>query len=261
MNKRLSDRGAFFIEKHRDSTFDGAKRDVHDLIEIYYMIDGECDYYIGGRIYEVKSGDVILIPSGVLHKNSYRSRRHTRIAIHFSNKYIPSAVLPFIKCSVILYRNPETAEMIHKLMEAMYDEFTRNDSFSGEIIRNYMSLLFLVFARNCQCYDGVKALNEYIEKVKRHIHENYSSEITLGEAAGMIGVSTEHLSRMFKAETGFGFCEYLNIVRLDRARILLQSGNKSVAEVAYKCGFNDSNYFSVKFKKLYGVSPKNCKKM
>ena len=260
MDGKFLEESSFFINKDRDSTFDGVNRDVHDLFEIYYMVDGECEYYIGGRIYEVISGDVILIPAGVLHENSYRCQKHTRIAIHFSNQYIPTAVLPFIKSGTILYRNSETAPAIHNLTEAMYKEFKNGDDFSDEIIKNYMNLLFLVIARNRKYYEGVKTLSEDVETAKKYIHENYSSEITLKGTAEMIGISAEYLSRMFSAETGFGFCEYVNLVRLDSARMLLRSKNKSVAEVAYECGFNDSNYFSVKFKKMYGISPKDYKK-
>lgn len=124
-----------------------------------------------------------------------------------------------------------------------------------------MSLLFIMIVRNRKNYEGVKTLNENVEAAKKYIHDNYQSEITLKGISKIIGVSAEHLSRLFRAETGFGFCEYVNIERLDKARALLLGKNKSVAEVAYECGFNDSNYFSVKFKSLYGVSPKDYKKL
>ncbi len=66
---------------------------------------------------------------------------------------------------------------------------------------------------------------------------------------------------MFKKETGFGFCEYLNLLRLQKAEALLkQSDNLSISLIASECGFNDSNYFSVKFKEMYGISPKKVQK-
>ena len=68
--------------------------------------------------------------------------------------------------------------------------------------------------------------------------------------------SQEHLSRTFKKHTGFGFNEYLTLVRLQHAEQLLKGDEKmSISTIAYNCGFNDSNYFSDKFKKMYGTSP------
>ena len=58
-----------------------------------------------------------------------------------------------------------------------------------------------------------------------------------------------------------GFSEYLTLVRLKNAEELLKSDmSLSVTEIAYASGFNDSNYFSEKFKSYYGVSPKKYRK-
>ena len=79
--------------------------------------------------------------------------------------------------------------------------------------------------------------------------------------ADMFSVTPVHFSRMFKKETGFGFCEYINILRLQKAETLIsQSSTPSVTQIAAECGFADSNYFSVKFKKMYGTSPKSMMK-
>ena len=87
------------------------------------------------------------------------------------------------------------------------------------------------------------------------------SEISLPSMAKMRSVSPEHLSRTFRKETGFGFSEYLTLVRLQKAEYMLKNEpGKSVSDVAYACGFNDSNYFSDKFRKAYGISPSKAKK-
>ena len=87
------------------------------------------------------------------------------------------------------------------------------------------------------------------------------SDLKLTDVAEEVSISPEHLSRVFKKETGFGFSEYLSLVRLQKAEELLKSEKDlSISEVAYHCGFNDSNYFSEKFKRSYGVSPLKYKK-
>ena len=71
-----------------------------------------------------------------------------------------------------------------------------------------------------------------------------------------MNVSQEHLSRTFKKDTGLGFNEYLNVYRLKRANAILTENPKSkVSQVAVRCGFGDSNYFSNTYKKMYGISP------
>ena len=72
----------------------------------------------------------------------------------------------------------------------------------------------------------------------------------------MLSVSEEHLSRTFKKEITFGFSEYITLIRLQKAEHMLKNEpSRAITEVAYACGFNDSNYFSYKFKKAYGLTP------
>ena len=95
-----------------------------------------------------------------------------------------------------------------------------------------------------------------IEDVVGYIKENFSSEVTLLEVAKKYFVSAEHLSRTFRRQTGFGFNEFLTLVRLQHAEYMLKNRDgRSISEIAYSCGFNDSNYFSDKFKRSYGKSP------
>ena len=100
-----------------------------------------------------------------------------------------------------------------------------------------------------------------METVVEYVRKNYMHEITLSDIAEKNAVSAEHLSRIFKKEIGVGFSEYINSVRLQRAEFMLKNEEgKSISEIAFACGFNDSNYFSYKFKKLYGVSPISLKR-
>ena len=85
---------------------------------------------------------------------------------------------------------------------------------------------------------------------------NYSNNISLEDVAKEVSVSYIHLSRTFKAETGFGPNEFLNFYRLRQAKYMpLECPAKSISDIAYDCRFNDSNYFAVKFKKLFGITP------
>ena len=86
-------------------------------------------------------------------------------------------------------------------------------------------------------------------------------EVTLQAVAEECFVSREHLSRIFKKETGFGFNEYLNVYRMQKANAMLAANPKvKVSQVAIQCGFNDSNYFSKQYKRMYGIAPTKSKR-
>jgi len=203
----------------------------------------------------------VIIPDGITHNVVYISESHTRKLISCSRNYIPRSVIPHLQSLIYIYRNPNISEQISKIFDRIAPEYLSPDQFSEDTIKNLIASLFILLARNAETRLEVKTGISYIEKAVRFIQENFTSAITLSEIAKLISVSPEHLSREFKKETGFGFNEYLNMLRLQKAEALLKTEHGlSVSEIAYFCGFNDSNYFSDKFKREYGYPPSALRK-
>ncbi len=234
----------------------------HNLYEIYYIVNGNCRYFIDGKLYDLQDGDVMLIPEGIIHNTEYKNTPHTRLLINCSRRFIPSSVAKILPQIQYHYRNPEISMEIHELLCRIEDEYNKKDEFTDEVLRSYVHMLFVLLARNRHGHESVEVKNGYIEKAIRYVNENYMMDISLTDVAKLCSVSAEHFSRIFTKETGLGFCEYINIVRMKKAETLIRSGQKaSIAQIATSCGFNDSNYFSLKFKKMYGMSPKKMQKM
>lgn len=233
----------------------------HGIYEIYYMKEGECSYFIDDCSYDVITGDVLLIPDGVIHKTNYSNKEHTRLLINCSEDYIPESLLPHLRALPRLYRNKKITEDAQRIFKMIENEYNKADSFSKDALKCYTGELLLLLFRNIGSIDTEEKKIGLSARCVKHIRENYASDIRLSEIAEMYSVSPEHLSRTFKKDTGFGFNEYLTVLRLQKAEFMLRNEpGRSVAEVAYACGFNDSNYFSDKFKKSYGTPPSALKK-
>lgn len=98
--------------------------------------------------------------------------------------------------------------------------------------------------------------NIVIEKAQAYIQENYAEpNLSLELVSGIAGLSPSYLGKLFKASTGQSFSEYLNRVRLERARDLLTSTNETAAKISESIGMYNATYFSTLFKKKYGLSP------
>ncbi len=104
-----------------------------------------------------------------------------------------------------------------------------------------------------------KNINQILQKAMDYICENYTMSITLNELAEHTYVSTYYLSRMFKKELGKNFVEYLNEVRIDRAKELLKDNKYKTYEVAELVGIQDPHYFSKIFKKYVNMTPTEYK--
>ena len=95
-----------------------------------------------------------------------------------------------------------------------------------------------------------------IKNALKYIDENYTSPLSYREVAKQVFISPSYFLCLFKRETGLTFVDYLTAVRMDRAKQLLKSSEKSITEIAYEVGFNNSNYFSSIFKKMVGTTAK-----
>lgn len=98
--------------------------------------------------------------------------------------------------------------------------------------------------------------NHFIKEAKEYIEEHYADNLTLGEVAEHIGISSGYLSTLFMQFLGCGFVDYLQEFRIMRSCSYLQQNYLKTYEIAYKVGFHDEKYFSRVFKKLRGMTPK-----
>ena len=94
------------------------------------------------------------------------------------------------------------------------------------------------------------------EQILNYLDENFmDSELSRQQVADRFEISIYSLSKMFNGQIGTGFVEYINSKRIEYAKALLLSTEKSVKEIAYIVGFTNAKYFTEIFKKYTGVTP------
>lgn len=93
-----------------------------------------------------------------------------------------------------------------------------------------------------------------------YIRQNYTREISLQEFGMQFHLSEKYISRYFKEHFHITLSQYINHLRLEHARQLLQESTVPVTEVALQSGYQNVSYFIRCFKKMYGVSPLKYRK-
>jgi len=104
---------------------------------------------------------------------------------------------------------------------------------------------------------GTKNLEpkELVKLLMHQVRHAYEIPDSLQQFARDHHVSVSYLSRLFKAEAGISFMEYVTRVRMEQAQRLLASSDISPSEAARRVGYEDAKYFSQTFKKWTGMSP------
>lgn len=88
-----------------------------------------------------------------------------------------------------------------------------------------------------------------------YIHERYADKITSRDIEREFGGNYDYINRVFTRITGQSIMRYVNQVRINHAKELIEATHLSFGEIGYLCGLEDPFYFSKVFKKYAGVSP------
>ncbi|AXY75565.1 helix-turn-helix domain-containing protein [Paraflavitalea soli] len=97
--------------------------------------------------------------------------------------------------------------------------------------------------------------DEPIKKAQVFIEQNFQDKITVEQLAGMFAMGRRNLERRFKKATSNTVVEYIQRVKIEAAKLSLESSRENVNEVMYKVGYSDNKAFRTTFKKLTGLSP------
>ncbi len=269
----------------------------HAEFELLYLSRGECVFVIGGEEYPLSAGDAIFIPAKVLH-SAYRtsnSRETVFYAAVFSQnlisepadiiceKYISPSMSGEMRINTVFKRRkPWQADVIDLLIEIMslydyepYDSdptswkhpelFLKEDEYGAEItvkanILRIWKLLICHAEKSAHRRGDNRASIERVRLAIDFIHRHYSEQLTLERIASEAYMSREYFSRVFKEQTRQTPFEYLTNYRISQAMELLEHSDMSITEIAGKCGFAQTGYFSVKFSEIAGCTPSAYRK-
>jgi len=105
-----------------------------------------------------------------------------------------------------------------------------------------------------KCTDPTAAFSADIQQVLSYIREHICESILLEDLAALCRISLSTFKQKFRRETGVSPREYINIQKIEKAKVFLASG-MTVTETAYALDFSSSSYFSVVFKQMEDISP------
>jgi AraC-like DNA-binding protein len=229
----------------------------HECYVIGLMEDGERCMCCKNQKYILKKNDIILFNPGDSHL-CFQNDGHTLSyrAINISrNRMLDLAEETIGKRETINFsksviRDQEVACLLHELHIMILDGF---EEFNKE--EKLMFLIALLYERCGQPFSVcLPEYTEEIEKVSNYIQEHYRERISLSQLCQLVNLSKSTLLRVFTKRKGVTPYRYLETVRINAAKKLLEQGI-SPLETAMKTGFSDQSHFTNYFSQFIGLSP------
>ena len=163
-----------------------------------------------------------------------------------------------IKNTAALFHSNKYSQLIDLLNTAPPD-MREVSAFISPLVYMF-KMLFESEAEEASLSLSVSPYKTVFLKISEYIAQNFMKDISLKNIAKDLGYSASYLSFVAKKEGGSTIHSMITEIRLENAARLLASSQLSITEVAFACGFGDSNHFSTVFKKKYSLPPLSYKK-
>ncbi len=188
-------------------------------------------------------------PIYIISFKSYRltKREHNSLLYHTSEEHLPQhgQIMQF----------PRQAEgMLHSLVEQFLH--TPSGSVSARLhlcLHELLDAILIISPYDSNFFTKDRAIQQAVTYINQHYH----LPLTRSFLAQMTGFNESYFSSLFRKETGWSFAEYLNQIRIDKAKHLLLTTTDKLHDIAAKTGFSDGSYLGKTFTKIVHVSPSN----
>ena len=246
---------------------------THDFTELLLVGSGTGSYLTPDGEYQLEPGDIFLLHPGQSHQ--FVNQHHLSIynviwqdrelkldpdltampGYHLFFHLEPNA-RDSTRFRRHLHLDGDRLPQVRSLIERMDREMAgRNDGWQLAV----RSLLGMLFVTICRLSMGnAPGMDNELQKMARtlkYVGENFAKHLTRAKLSRMVGMSEATFYRHFKTATGKTLNEYLRELRLAESERLLRSTELSLPEIAERCGFYDSNYFGMLFRKRCKITP------
>lgn len=242
---------------------------------IYYVTKGQAWLHLPAGVVELKPHYMYIIPVYTMHSYECDSEfEHYYLHVYEGFKK-ETDVFDFYDFPTEVKaeeRDNEIFETLCRLhpdaeLPASNPEMYDNRSNFTDYVRRYNELplydkmqlrgcILILFSRFMRCArPRIWTKDERMAKVLKYVHDNIYDDIDIDNLASIACVTKPYLIRLFSKNFGISPLQYINKKKMEKAQLLLITGDLPIKELAYELGYNDHSYFIRLFKKIIGSTP------
>lgn len=246
----------------------------HSEFEILVITEGEAQFRIDDRYFNVKKGGIVFIKSDSLHSMNaapgtpadfYAVVFHPDFMGGYGNdsiqhKYIDSVNDGSVFFSDYIFPKEEWEHTVFDRLALIKELFAQKQPGYELLIKSYIYEIWYLMYTHCakNINYASKQSDHKITRIKSMLlwlRNNYREHITITAMAVQFHISEGQLCRFFKSMTKMSIIEYINYYRISKSIELLESTDMPVGEIALESGFDNISYYNKVFKKYMYMTP------
>ncbi len=281
LHESIFDRGVlthwFQVKRYYAMNYDFFEMEphTHREFEIMYVVSGNCKILCwtkGDHEEELnlKEGEYVFIDCHTRHQLIVARGIPCRILNleiqiishgnifclqHFTRH--SKSLQDFLKFPSSLFKGYDAAGNLHTIITELHRQLqSHTDEAEHQVMQNLILAQFLIeLSRQRTRKYYAESGSKYIRKALAYLSNHYDQDIKIKDIARETRISAAYLQRLFKEQTGKTLVEKMNELRIDKAKILLETSSLPIPDIAVSVGFNNRQHFTYTFFKLIGCSP------
>ena len=222
--------------------------------KMFYILDGEIVVKFKQHTITAKKGDLMLIPAGIKHDFHLSDKSYAKkYWFHFD--FMLNGTSFFDKYNFPFCTHVGINNKVSKMFEDVINKSKSSNPVERLTASSALSFLVTYYFSNVSYTNKDSNQTDDIDKAINYIKKNYKDNLSLEEIAEKASLSPTYFIRKFKQRTGLSPVRYVNGLKIERAKYLLEQSQLPVSKIMEDLGFLDCAYFSKLFKKYCGYSP------
>ena len=237
------------------------------LPQLTYIIQGDIDFTLNGRIHNCSSGDILINrPNevfGTLNQTFPASKTaFLKFDIEELKKYVDESF--YLKAknffNSLVFNKLKMGDECQRIIEGLLQEHRYPDECSFEHCKALFIEMLVLLIRSHSSEMEEQSLNtgkvsRLIKLVDAYLHENLAKKIHIRDLAEQVELSESHFRYVFGRLYGMSPSDYIIHCRVEEAKRQLLESRETITEIAFELGFSSSQYFSNTFKAKTGMRP------
>lgn len=227
--------------------------------QFLFTSSGSGMLYVNGKEYPQQKGSIFYLAPGKEHEYYPVEGNWVTNWIVFRGE-CASELMKNMGFGEFHYSNEFDFESCARIFKRIFS--AASDPVDGGENASVLIYEFVLAARRSMLFAGHagSTINKIAAKAVFYIDKNYMQDISDEMLAALSGISVNHFCRIFKAEMSMRPLEYIARRRISEAKSLLVNTDMEIGEIGRKVGYADRNYFSIVFRRIEGISPREYRR-
>lgn len=248
-------------------------RHFHDEYEIFYIMEGQRQFFFSNRSFLAGKGDLILVDSEMIHMTQVPDPRdpgYERLILYITSKKLREMdeKYPGVNLCGFLHDKPgiyHLDEACQNYILRMYDLFREEETarLPGYAQAIEACVMFYLLRLFRALGSGQSILPQHMDDPKYkcayaiadYLTQHYAEQHSLDELAAHFYISKYYMCRLFRKVVGYTVSEYLTILRIQKACEYLEKTRMSVSAIAEQVGYHSLTHFEREFKRYTLLTP------